>query len=120
MKNFLNFSAILCLFLLISCGNSSSSQAGPTPTPVAQSSSSTTQPQSPVAKIDPCSKFSAEDAQAITGVPMQLSPGHGDIVCMYFEATPQAGLDTARVSLMLNEANSLDQENKEWKNTKEI
>jgi hypothetical protein len=119
MKNFLNFCVILCLFLLISCGNSSSSQT-PAPTPVVQSSASSTQPQSPAAKIDPCSKFSAEDAQAITDVPMKFSPGHGDIVCMYFEATPQPGLDTARVSLMLNEANSLDQENKEWKNTKEI
>ncbi|HEY1937711.1 MAG TPA: hypothetical protein VGJ33_07245 [Candidatus Angelobacter sp.] len=120
MKYSLNFSAILCLFVLVSCGNSSSTQTGPTATPVAQSSSNATQPQSPVAKIDPCSKFSAEDAQAITGVPMKLSPGHGDIVCMYFEASPQPGLDTARVSLMINEANSMDQENKEWQNTKEI
>lgn len=120
MKYLLNFSAILCLFFLVSCGNSSSTQTGPTATPVAQSSSSATQPQSPAAHIDPCSKFSAEDAQAITGVPMKLSPGHGDIVCMYFEASPQPGLDTARVSLMINEANSMDQENKEWQNTKEI
>ena len=120
MKYLLNFSAILCLFVLVSCGNSSSPQAGPTATPVAQSSSNATQPQSPTAHIDPCSKFSAEDAQAITGVPMKLSPGHGDSVCMYFEASPQPGLDTARVSLMINEANSMDQENKEWQNTKEI
>ena len=119
MKNFLNLSAILYLFFLVSCGNSSSTQTGPAATPVAQSSSAT-QPQSPVAKIDPCAKFSAEDAQAITGVPMKLSPGHGDSVCMYFEASPQPGLDTARVSLMINVANSMDQENNEWKNTKEI
>jgi hypothetical protein len=120
MKTFLNFSAILCLFVLVSCGNSSSTQAGPAATPVAQSSSNATQPQSPVAKIDPCAKFSVQDAQAITGVPMKLSPGHGDSVCMYFEASPQPGLDTARVSLMINVANSMDQENNEWQNTKEI
>jgi hypothetical protein len=64
--------------------------------------------------------FSPEDAQAIMGVPMKLSPGHGSIVCMYEEASPQPGLDTARVSLMLNVEKSVDQETKEWKNTKEL
>lgn len=64
--------------------------------------------------------FSPEDAQAITGVPMKLAPGHGDIVCMYEEASPKPGLDTARVSLMLNVENSAEKEAKEWQNTKEV
>jgi hypothetical protein len=64
--------------------------------------------------------FNPEDAQAITGVPMKLSPGHGVIVCMYVEASPKPGLDTARVSLMLNVENSAEKEAKEWENTKEI
>jgi hypothetical protein len=64
--------------------------------------------------------FSPEDAQAITGVPMKLAPGHGAIVCMYHEASPKPGLDTARVSLMLNVENSVEKEAKEWQNTKEI
>ena len=64
--------------------------------------------------------FSANDAQEITGVPMKLSPGHGSIVCMYEETSPKPGLDTARVSLMLNVENSAEKEDKEWKNTKDI
>jgi hypothetical protein len=51
---------------------------------------------------------------------MKVSPGHGAIVCMYEETTPQPGLDTARVSLMLTAERSVDQETKEWKNTKEL
>jgi hypothetical protein len=64
--------------------------------------------------------FSAEDAQAIAGVPMKLAPGHGAIVCMYEEASPKPGLDTARVSLMLNVESSVEKEAKEWENTKEL
>ncbi|MGZ4828594.1 MAG: hypothetical protein ACXV5J_06035 [Candidatus Angelobacter sp.] len=86
----------------------------------APSSSTDTQPQSPKAQTDPCSLFSPEDAQAITGVPMKLAPGHGAIVCMYVEASPKPGLDTARLSLMLNEARSVEEEAKEWKYTKEL
>lgn len=51
---------------------------------------------------------------------MKLAPGHGAIVCMYVETTPQPGLDTARVSLMLNVTKSVDEEAKAWSNTKEL
>jgi hypothetical protein len=51
---------------------------------------------------------------------MKLAPGHGAIVCMYEEVSPQPGLDTARVSLMVNLENSAEKEAKEWQNTKEI
>jgi hypothetical protein len=108
----------------VTCSSTSSntgSSNSVTPTPASQSSgSSDVQPQSPKAAIDPCSMFSADDAQAITGVPMKLSPGHGSIVCMYEETSPKPGLDTARVSLMLNVENSAEKEDKEWKNTKDI
>lgn len=124
MKKVLCFGAIFCCLLQVSCSGASSTSgaAGPaTPTPsAAASSSSDTQPQSPNAQIDPCSLFSPEDAQTITGVPMKLAPGHGAIVCMYEEASPKPGLDTARVSLMLNVENSVEKEAKEWKNTKEL
>jgi hypothetical protein len=124
MKKVLCFGAIFCCLLQVSCSGSSSNggAADPaTPTPsAAASSSSYTQPQSPKAQIDPCSLFSPEDAQTITGVPMKLSPGHGAIVCMYEEVSPKPGLDTARVSLMLNVENSVEKEAKEWKNTKEL
>jgi hypothetical protein len=110
--------------LAISCSGSSSTNASPTaatPAPASASSgSSDTQPQSPKAEIDPCSLFSPVDAQAITGVPMKLAPGHGAIVCMYEETSPTPGLDTARVSLMLNVENSVEKEAKEWQNTKDI
>jgi hypothetical protein len=59
------------------------------------------------------------DAQAITGV-LNLAPGHGAIVCMYHEASPKPGADTARVSLMLNVTKSTEEEAKEWNNTKEL
>jgi hypothetical protein len=124
MKKVLCFGAIFCCLLQVSCSGASSTSgaAGPaTPTPASASSgSSDTQPQSPKAQIDPCSLFSPEDAQAITGVPMKLAPGHGAIVCMYEEASPKPGLDTARVSLMLNVENSVEKEAKEWQNTKEL
>jgi hypothetical protein len=124
MKTLFCFAALLFSLLAISCSSPSSNTANSnpaTPTPaLASSGSSDTQPQSPKAQIDPCSMFSPEDAQAITGVPMKLAPGHGAIVCMYEEASPKPGFDTARVSLMLNVENSVEKEAKEWQNTKEV
>jgi len=120
---------VLAFFLLsmlsVSCGSSSSKTGGAgatTPTPVssASSGSSDVQPQSPRAEIDPCSLFSPADAQAITGVPMKLAPGHGAIVCMYEEVSPKPDMDTARISLMVNVARSMEEEDREWKNTKDI
>jgi hypothetical protein len=124
MKKIFCFAAFMFSLLAISCSRSSSNNASTTaatPTQASGSSgSSDTQPQSPKAEIDPCSLFSPADAQAITGVPMTLSPGHGAIVCMYVETSPKPDLDTARVSLMLNVENSVEKEAKEWQNTKEI
>jgi len=123
MKQALCVSAMFCSFLFISCNGPSSSSGGNSPASASPSSSSAgsdTQPQSPKAEIDPCSLFSAADAQAITGVPMNLVPGHGAIVCMYHEASPKPGADTARVSLMLNVTKSTEEEAKEWSNTKEL
>jgi hypothetical protein len=124
MKTLFCFAALLFSLLAISCSSPSSNTANSnpaTPTPASASSgSSDTQPQSPKAQIDPCSIFSPEDAQAITGAPMKLAPGHGAIVCMYEEASPKPGFDTARVSLMLNVENSVEKEAKEWQNTKEV
>jgi hypothetical protein len=115
----------LLSMLSVSCGSSSSKTRGvntATPTPVTSASagSSDVQPQSPKAEIDPCSLFSPADAQAITGVPMKLAPGHGAIVCMYEETSPKPDMDTARISLMVNVARSMEEEDKEWKNTKDI
>src|SRR5260221_10815342 len=90
MKQGLCFSAILCSCLFVSCSGPSSTSGGSSPaapSPTSSSASSDTQPQSPKAVIDPCSLFSAADAQAITGVPMSFAPGHGAIVCMYHEAS---------------------------------
>jgi Protein of unknown function (DUF3558) len=123
MKKVLCFGATFCCLLLVSCSGAPSNSGAASPTtatPASSTGSRDTQPQSPRAEIDPCSLFSSEDAQAITGVPMKVSPGHGAIVCMYEETTPQPGLDTARVSLMLTVERSVDQETKEWKNTKEL
>ncbi len=115
----------LLSMLSASCGSSSSktgrvNTATPTPASSATSGSSDVQPQSPKAEIDPCSLFSPADAQTITGVPMKLAPGHGAIVCMYEETAPKPDMDTARISLMVNVARSMDEEDKEWKNTKDI
>jgi hypothetical protein len=124
MKKIWCFAATAIFLFSISCKSSSSntaSQSPATPTPaVTSSGGSDVQPQSPKAQMDPCSLFSPADAQEITGVPMKLSPGHGDIVCMYEETSPKPGLDTARVSLMLNVESSVEKEDKEWKNTKDI
>src|ERR1051326_7908533 len=124
MEKVLFFAAMAIILFSVSCGSSSSktqstNAAVPTPTST-DTGSSDVQPQSPKAQVDPCSMFSPADAQEITGVPMKLSPGHGAIVCMYEETSPQAGLDTERVSLMLNVENSLQKETKEWENTKEL
>lgn len=122
MKKLLCFAATAFFLFSISCGSSSSNTTGQSPataTPATSSGSGSVQPQSPKAQSDPCSLFSPADAQEITGVPMKLSPGHGD-VCMYEETSPKAGMDTARVSLMLNVESSVEKEDKEWKNTKDI
>jgi len=123
MNKMFCFAALALSLLSASCGSSSSKTAtgGATPTPASASSgTSDVQPQSPKAEIDPCSLFSPADAQAITGVAMKRSPGHGAIVCMYEEISPKPDMDTARISLMVNVARSMDEEDKEWKNTKDI
>jgi hypothetical protein len=121
MKKIFCFAVLVFSLLSVSCG-SSSSKTGSANTPVTSgpAGSSDVQPQSPKAEIDPCSLFSPSDAQTITGVPMKLAPGHGDIVCMYEEISPKPDMDTARISLMVNVARSMEEEDKEWKNTKDI
>ena len=114
------FSAILICYLLCSCSGPAQPNAGPgSPTP-ASNSSADVQPQSPTAKIDPCSKFTEADAQAIMGVPMKVSPGHGAVVCMYEEVSPKSGVDTARVSLTLHVYNSPQEEDRAWNNMKVV
>lgn len=124
MKKVLWFLAFIFSLLSASCGTSSSKTGGATaatPTPASASAGSgDVQPQSPNADIDPCSLFSPADAQTITGVPMKLAPGHGAIVCMYEETSPKPDMDTARISLMVNVARSMEEEDREWKNTKDI
>jgi hypothetical protein len=124
MKKVFWFLAFILSLLSASCGTSSSKTEGATsatPTPASTSSGSgDVQPQSPKADIDPCSLFSPADAQTITGVPMKLAPGHGAIVCMYEETSPKPDMDTARISLMVNVARSMEEEDREWKNTKDI
>jgi hypothetical protein len=123
MKKIFCFAVLVFSLLSVSCGSSSSKTGSAnTPTPVTSgpAGSSDVQPQSPKAEIDPCSLFSPSDAQTITGVPMKLAPGHGDIVCMYDEISPKPDMDTARISLMVNVARSMEEEDKEWKNTKDI
>jgi hypothetical protein len=123
MKKIFCFAVLIFSLLSVSCGSSSSKTGSAnTPTPVTSgpAGSSDVQPQSPKAEIDPCSLFSPSDAQTITGVPMKLAPGHGDIVCMYEEISSKPDMDTARISLMVNVARSMEEEDKEWKNTKDI
>ena len=124
MKKVLWFLAFILSLLSASCGTSSSKTGGTTaatPTPASASAGSgDVQPQSPKADIDPCSLFSPVDAQTITGVPMKLATGHGAIVCMYEETSPKPDMDTARISLMVNVARSMEEEDREWKNTKDI
>lgn len=54
------------------------------------------------------------------GVPMKVSPGHGAVVCMYEEASPQSGVDTARVSLTLHVYDSSQAEDRAWNNIKVV
>ncbi len=116
----LGFSAIFCSLLLSSCSNSSSAGGTASPAPASSTSGADVQPQPPAAEVDPCSMFSAADAQAIMGVPMTLSPGHGAIVCMYLESSPKPGEDTARVSLALSVHKSAEEEARVWNNIKVI
>src|SRR5437899_12782893 len=112
VRYFLGSSVIFCSFLLFSCSSSSANRNAASPATPTPSASSDTQPQSPAAQIDPCSMFSAADAQAIMGAPMKLLPGHGAIVCMYELASPKSGSEFARVSLTLNVNKSPEEENR--------
>src|SRR5215472_6045925 len=105
--------AVLCC-LLCSCSGSPSSKTGPSSSTPASAANNSAQPESPAATIDPCSKFSAADAQAIMGVPMKLSRGQGAIVCMYEEASPQTPSTSAKVTLVLNVRKSVDEANRTW------
>jgi hypothetical protein len=112
-------SVILICFLLCSCKGPSSSSSASSPTP-APASNADVQPKSPAAKIDPCSKFSEADAQAIMGVPMKFSPGHGAVVCMYEETSPKSAVDEARVSLTIHAYDSPQEEDRAWNNIKVV
>ena len=118
MRHFAMFSGVVMFFLLGSCSRPSKSSNGiansPTPAPI----SGMPQPQGP--PMDPCSKFTAADAQSITDVPMKLVPGHGANVCMYDEASPKSASETARISLMLNVRSSTNEERRAWNNIKVI
>ncbi|HKD78196.1 MAG TPA: DUF3558 family protein [Candidatus Angelobacter sp.] len=111
----LAFSLLLC-----SCSGSPSSGAGTSSSTPAAPSNSSAQPQSSLAGIDPCSKFTAADAQAIMGVPMKLSRGQGSAVCMYEETSPKAPATSAKVSLSLNVRSSAAEEDRAWNNIKVI
>src|SRR5882724_3535905 len=115
------------LWLALFCGckqtpnASNGGGAVPSPTPSASSpvAAGSTQPPSPA--IDPCSLFSAAEAQQIIGVPMKLSAGHGATVCMYEEASPKpGGYDVARVSLTLNVRRLAEEETRAWGNIKVV
>lgn len=118
--HWITFAALFCLFLCSCSSNTSSNSGTGAPTATPARSNAEVQPQSPVAVIDPCSKFSAADAQSIMGVPMKLVPGHGAIVCMYDEVSPKSAVDTARVSLTLSVRKSVEEEDRSWNNTKVI
>src|SRR5262252_5497084 len=111
----LAFSLLLC-----SCSSSSSGGADTRSSAPAAASNPDAQKESPLAGIDPCSKFSAADAQAIMGVPMKLSRGQGSIVCMYEEVSPKAPATSAKVSLALNLRRSVGEESRAWNNIKVI
>jgi hypothetical protein len=113
------FLAMVSFSLLCSCSGSPS-RGGASSSPTPSASPTSVQPESPAAVIDPCSKFSAADAQAIMGVPMKLSRGQGKIVCMYEETSPKTPATSAKVSLLLNVSNSVAEEDRAWNNTKVI
>src|SRR5262245_31872336 len=113
---------IVALFILMCCSCQSSPSSAPPNSSATPSAGSIAgvQPESRAAAIDPCTKLSPADAQAIMGAPMKLSPGHGAIVCMYEETSPKPGMDTARLSLRLNVRKSAEEEDRAWSNTKVI
>jgi uncharacterized protein DUF3558 len=116
-------SAILFCFLLSSCSSGPSSGSGgasATPSTASSPAASSEMPEAQAPPVDPCSKFTAADAQSIVGVPMKVVPGHGANVCMYDEANPKSAIETARISLMLNVRRSADEENRAWNNVKVI
>jgi len=109
--------AMFCLVLF--CGCSSPANTSNSGGATASVSPSPTQPQSTA--IDPCSLFSAAEAQQIMGAPMKLSSGHGATVCMYEETTTKSGEhDIARVSLTLNVRKSAEEEKRAWSNIKVV
>ena len=73
-----------------------------------------------IALIDPCSKFSAADAQSITGVPMKLL--HITMFSDLYrdEASPKPGAEMLRVSLTLSVRKSAAEEDRSWNNTRVI
>lgn len=119
MRRIVTFGMVVLFFLFSSCSGPSKSSSASSATP-ASPASSDDQSQSPAAQIDPCSKFTAADAQAIMGVPMKFVPGHGATVCMYEEVSPKSGGETARVSLALNVRKSSEEENRAWNNIKVV
>jgi hypothetical protein len=117
MRPLATYGAVLLVILLSSCSRPSKSGGDSAGSP-AQSSASDT-PQAPP-PIDPCTRFTAADAQSIMGVAMKPVPGHGANVCMYEEASPKSAAETARISLLLNVRSSANEEDRAWHNIKVI
>jgi hypothetical protein len=118
MRLLATYGAVLLVILLSSCSRPSKSSGDPAGPPAPASTSDMPQAQAP--PIDPCSRFTAADAQSIMGVAMKQVPGHGANVCMYEEASPKSAAETARISLMLNVRSSANEESRAWHNIRVI
>ncbi len=116
MRHIGMFSVVVLFVLSSSCSGPSKSSSASSATPASPANADAQSQSAP--QIDPCSKFTAADAQEIMGVPMKFAPGHGAIVCMYEEVSPKSGGDTARLSLTLNVRKSPEEENRAWNNIK--
>jgi hypothetical protein len=72
--------------------------------------------------VNACTYLSAEDAQSVEGAPMQRSSiPKNQNVCRYDEITAKAGsVGPAILSLTVNEAGSVADEDRAWASLKEV
>src|SRR5436309_1464396 len=111
----------VAILACIACSSKPVENSAPTAAPSSSGNASPTA-GTEANQINVCSFFSPADAQSIMGVPMKLSAKtNRQRNCIYEEVTARPNtIGAGTIALTLNQAKSVEDENRDWANLKEV
>lgn len=114
----------LCSLLLCSCSSDKpkAESGGVTLPPSSGSTTSPSNTETNASQIDVCSFFTEADAESVMGVPMKRSKiTNPQRNCIYEEVKARPNtIGPGTVALTLNQRKSVDDENRDWAEVKEV